>query len=226
MASRLPAESDRAVVALERVARPKQTGAPTPAVDATPRSTPTGIGKCAPVRDPRCDGESVESTDPLLSKCGKPVPLGPDSCSCALCRPPKSARPIRWCESHRYRLTSLPAHSFVRGATIETSPRRWCTGSACPSCNAPAPCPPSAQSRLPSRASSFVALLACRLWSVLSPALSIATVACARALLPTMDCGRPSAVPRDSRAMGFRPGSSHLTTRVAELRFRANRESP
>src|ERR1039457_346443 len=171
MASRLAAESDRAVDAPERVARPQTTVALTPAVDATSRSTPTGIGKCAPVRDPRCDGESVESTDPFLSKCGKPVPLGPDSCSCALCRQPISARPIRWCESHKYRPTWLPAQSFVRGATIETSPRRWCTGSACPSCNAPTPCLPSAQSRLPSGASSFVALLACRLWSVLSPSL-------------------------------------------------------
>src|SRR5665647_571231 len=60
MASRLPAESHRAVDAPERVARPQTTVAPTPAVDATPRSTPTGTGKCAPVRDPRCDGESVE----------------------------------------------------------------------------------------------------------------------------------------------------------------------
>src|ERR1035437_1163842 len=75
MASRLPAESDRAVDAPERFARPQTTGAPTPAVDATPRSTPTGTGKCAPVRGPRCDGESVESTDLFLSKCGKPVPL-------------------------------------------------------------------------------------------------------------------------------------------------------
>src|SRR5437899_10779144 len=174
MASRLPAESDRAGDAPERDARPQTTVAPTPAVNATPRSTPTGTGKCAPVRDPRCDGESVESTDPLLSTCGKPVPLAPDSCSCARCRQPISARPDRWCESHKYRPTSLPLPPFVRGATIETSPRRWCIGNACTSCSAPAPCLPSAQSRLPSGASSCVALLAYRLWSGPSPSLPIA----------------------------------------------------
>src|SRR6266496_413094 len=200
MASRLPAESDRAGGVPERVARPQTAVAPTPAVDATLRSTPTGTGKYAPVRDPRCDGESVESTDLLLSKCGKPVPLGPDSCSCARYRQPISARPTRWCESHKYRPTSLLLQPFVGGATIETCPRQWCTGSACPSCNAPAPCLPSAQSRLPSGASSCVALLACRLWSGLAQLLPTAPVACARALLPTTDCGKPLAVLRDSRA--------------------------
>src|SRR5205814_5989758 len=122
MASQLPAGSDLVGAAVQRVARPQTTMEPTPAVDATPRSTPTGTGKCAPVRDLRCDGESVEPTDPLLSKCGRPVPLGPDSCSCARCRQPISARPVRWCESHKYRPTSLPLPPFVRGATIETSP--------------------------------------------------------------------------------------------------------
>src|SRR6266700_7073496 len=119
MANRLPAESDLVVAAAQPGARRQTTVAPTPAVDATPRSTPTGTGKYAPARDPRCDGESVESTDPCLSKCGRPVPLGPDSCSCAPCRQPISARPIRWCESHKYRPAWLPAQSSARGATIE-----------------------------------------------------------------------------------------------------------
>src|SRR6266498_132931 len=150
MASRLPAESDLVVAAAQRVARPQTTAEPTPAVDATLRSTPTGTGKYASARDPRCDGESVESTALLLSKCGKPVPLEPDSCSCARCQQPISVRPIRWCESHKYRPAWLPARWFVRGATIETFPRRWCTGSACPSCGALELCPPSSRSRLPS----------------------------------------------------------------------------
>src|SRR3989442_9962031 len=123
MASRLRAESDLVVDAPEGVARLGITVAPTPAGDATPRSTPTDIRKYAPARDPRCDGESVESTDPFLSKCGKPVLLGPDSCSCAPCRPPITARPIHWCESHKSRPTALLAQSSVRGATIETPPQ-------------------------------------------------------------------------------------------------------
>src|SRR6266568_9486668 len=200
MASSLPGESDLVVGAGQRVARPQTKVEPTPAVDATPRSTPTGTGKYAPARDPRCDGESVESTDLLLSKCGKPVPLEPDSCSCARCRQPISTRPIRWCESHKYRPAWLPARWFVHGATIETCLHRWCTESACPSCNARELCPPSLRSRLPSGASSCVALLACRPWSGRSPSLPTAPVACARALLPTRDCGKPSAVRRDSRA--------------------------
>src|SRR6266496_389515 len=198
MASRLPAESDRAGGVPERVARPQTAVAPTPAVDATPRSTPTGTGKYAPARDPRCDGESVESTDLLLSKCGKPVPLEPDSCSCARCRQPISVPPIRWCESHKYRPAWLPARWFVRGATIETSLHRWCTESACPSCSALELCPPSSRSRLPPGASFCVVLLAYRLWSGLSRSLPTTPVACARALLPTRDCGKPSAVLRGS----------------------------
>src|SRR6266700_5244269 len=102
MASRLPAGSDLVGAATQRVARPQTTGGPRPAVDAPPRSTPTGTGTYALARDPRCDGESVESTDPFPSKCGKPAPLGPDSCSCAPCRQPISARPIRLCEPHTY----------------------------------------------------------------------------------------------------------------------------
>src|ERR1700694_4616620 len=122
MASRLRGESDLVVALAQRVPRPQTTAEPTPAGDATPRSTPTGTGKYAPARDPRCDGESVESTDPCLSKCGKPVPLGPDSCSCARCRQPISAPPIRWCESHKYRPAWLPSRWFARGATLENSP--------------------------------------------------------------------------------------------------------
>src|SRR6266536_195027 len=122
MASSLPGESDLFVGATQRVAHPQTKVAPTPAVDATPRSTPTSTRKYAPARDPRCDGESVESTDLRLSKCGKPVPLEPDSCSCARCRQSISARPIHWCGSHKYHPAWLPARWFVRGATIETSP--------------------------------------------------------------------------------------------------------
>ena len=50
-------------------------------------------------------------------------------------------------------------------------------------------------------ACSCAGLLPCRFWPAIARSLAIAPAVCAGVILPTTDCGRPSAVPRDSRAM-------------------------
>src|SRR5229473_7152090 len=144
-----PEVSDRDTFVLWVAPHPRTTKASTPGAYAIPRSRLTDIKKYAPAPDLPCDGESVALTDLPLSYSGRHAPPAPDSCSCAPCLRPISARPIRWCESCISHPVSLPVEWTLRDAPIGTWLRPSYKQSACPSCN---PQPPSqlfAQSPFP-----------------------------------------------------------------------------
>src|ERR1700730_13240554 len=136
---RLPLGSDPAACARWAVAHLRTAWCAITAEYAIPHSRPTGTKKCLPALDPPCDDESAEPIGPLLSYCDRHAPPAPDSCSCAPCLRPTTARQLRWFESCKSHPTSPLAQWTLRAVSSGSFPLRCYRRSVCPSCNAPAP---------------------------------------------------------------------------------------